>query len=191
MNKLVFAGTYLSLEENRMIEETPVQPAPKKMNTALIIGIVVVVLLCCCCIIVGGGGYYYFSTKVKDTYSSINEALQTPVVPEIPVIPLPTNEAGTPEIPAMPDNLIPQGGLGDDLLRANTWGYVLTGAAMSGCAATDPTKTSIEVLEKPDSAGAWKEKWTVTCDDGTQKAFDVAFTPGAQGGTDINVTSSK
>jgi hypothetical protein len=174
--------------------ETPVQPKPKKMNTTLIIIIVVVIVLCCCCVIVGGGGYYYFSTKVKDTYSSINEALMTPSVPDIPVIPLPTNESGTPEIPDMPsipNNVIPQGGLGDDVLRANTWGYVITAAALSSCVTTEADKVTIDVLEQPDSAGVWKEKWTVACDGGSTKAFEITFTPSAKGGTDISVTSSK
>jgi hypothetical protein len=38
----------------------PDQPAPKKSNTGLIIGIVVVLLLCCCCIL-GIGGWYLWN----------------------------------------------------------------------------------------------------------------------------------
>lgn len=167
---------------------TPVE-TPKKSNTPLIIGIVVAVLLCCCCLVLVGVGLYLRS-QVGDVYSSINQQLTA--MPNIPSVPAGTAEPSNPsDTPVIPSNLIPQGGLGDEVLRANTWGYVLAAAAISGCTATDASKTNIEVLEQPDSAGIWKEKWTVTCDDGAQKSFDVLFTPSKQGGTDINVTSSK
>jgi hypothetical protein len=191
-----------------MYEETPIQPAyepaPKKSNTGLIIGIVAAVILCCCClIVVGGYAFYSVSSAVESTYSSIEIMLTPgaegfedfPVIPEIPEFP--TDESGLPEIPAVPEipysygDAIPQGGLGDDILRANTWGYVIITAAISGCTATDASKVVIEVLDQPDSAGAWREKWTVSCDGGSQKSFDVAFSPGAQGGTDIDVKASE
>jgi len=162
---------------------------PKKSNTGLIIGIVVVVLLCCCCIVAIGVGLYLRSS-VGNVYSSINQQLTA--MPPVPAVPSGTSEpSNNPSAPSIPSNLVPQGGLGDDVLRATTWGYVITAAAVSGCSATDASKTTIDVLQKPDSSGAWKEKWTVTCDDGSNKSFDVAFTPSTQAGTDINVTSSK
>jgi hypothetical protein len=171
---------------------TPVE-APKKSNTPLIIGIVVVVVLCCCCLLVGGGLLLFMGKSVGGVYSSINEQLTA--MPNIPSVPAGTAEPSNPsnpsDTPSIPTNLVPQGGLGDDVLRANTWGYVIAAAAISGCTATDASKTDIEVLEQPDSAGVWKEKWTVTCDDESNKSFDVLFTPNKQGGTDINVTSSK
>jgi len=180
---------------------TPVE-APKKSNTPLIIGIVIAVLLCCCCVIIVGA-VLFMGPVVSNVFTSVNEQLTA--MPAIPAIPSGTEEPSnpldtpsnpseppsSPSIPSVPADLIPQGGLGDDLLRANTWGYVLAAAAISGCTATDATKTNIEVLEQPDSAGVWKEKWTVTCDDGKNKSFDVLFSPGKQGGTDINVTNSK
>lgn len=173
------------------------EPAPKKTNIGLMIGIAAVIALCCCCLIViGGYALYSVSSAVGSTYSSI-EVLLTPgaegfegfpVIPEIPS--LPTDESGIPEIPYSSDNFIPQGGLGDEVLRANTWAYVMTVSAMSGCVATEASKTSIEVLQEPDSAGNWKEKWIVTCDDGAKKSFDVAFSPNSQGETTIDVTGS-
>lgn len=185
-----------------MYEQTSFQSAaeaPKKSNSGLLIGIGVAVVLCCCCLI--GSTILVLTVlgpAVNNVFSTVNEGLLTPAAPEFPAVPeipvFPTDESGLPQIPESPygyGDLIPQGGLGDDLLRADTWGYVIAAAAMSGCAATDASKTSIEVIQQPDAGGTWMEKWTVTCDDGTKKSFDVTFTPSAQGGTTISVTGSK
>lgn len=183
-----------------MYEETPIQPvyepAPKKTNTGLIIGIAATAVLCCCCVL--GAGFLALTVMgpaVNNVFSTINEDLLTPAAPDSEDFPaLPTDEYGLPQIPESPygyDNFIPQGGLGDEILRADTWVNVLTAAALSGCAASDPSKTTIEVIQQPNSEGMWKEKWTVTCDGGAKKSFDVTFTPSAQGGTNIDVTSSK
>jgi hypothetical protein len=168
---------------------------PKKSNTGMIIGIVVIVLLCCCCLVIVGV-VLFLGPTVNSVYSSVNQQLTA--MPEIPSMPSgtlepsnPTNPSDNPSNPSIPSNLVPQGGLGDDVLRATTWGYVITAAAVSGCNASDASKTTIDVLQQPDSSGAWKEKWTVTCDDGSNKPFDVVFTPSSKGSTDINVTSSK
>jgi hypothetical protein len=177
--------------ESSTPQVTPVD-APKKSNIGMIIGIVVVVLLCCCCLVIVGV-VLFMGPTVGNVFSSVNQQLTA--MPEIPSMPSgtsePSNPSDNPSVPAIPSSLVPQGGLGDDVLRANTWGYVITAAAMSGCSATDASKTSIDVLQQPDSDGVWKEKWTVTCDDGSNKSFDVAFTPSKDGGTDIKVTSSK
>lgn len=167
---------------------TPIQPVPKKSNTGLIIGLLllIAVFLCCCCLLIGGGLTFWVYNQVKQVYSSINE------LPELPVIPLPTDESGaSPELPAIPADVIPQGGIGDDVLRANAWVSVLLQAGMSGCVATDATKTSIEVLQYPDSDGVWKEKWTVTCEDGSNKAYDLTFSPDSAGKTNIGITPAK
>jgi hypothetical protein len=166
---------------------TPVEQ-PKKANTGKIIAIVVVVLLCCCCLAIAAV-FLFMGPAVGNVYSSVNQQLTA--MPELPSMPAdPSNPSDVP-MPALPSNLIPQGGLGDDLLRTNTWGYVVTAAAVSGCAATDASQTAIEVLQEPDSSGAWKEQWTVTCGDGSNKSFDVSFTPSPGGGTDLSVTESK
>jgi hypothetical protein len=165
--------------------ETSAQPVTKKSNIGLIIGLLLLVFLClccCCCLLIGGWGSYALTRQAN----SLNDSFQTPFVPEIPVIPLPTDESGGG--PAMPANVIPQGGLGDDLQRTNAWVSVLLNAGMSGCLATDGTQTSIEVLQEPDSDGIWKEKWTVTCEDGSRKPYDLTFTPRSDGSTEVAVT---
>ncbi len=122
-----------------MYEQASFQPAaeaPKKSNTGLLIGVGAAMLLCCCCLI--GGTILVLTVlgpAVNNVFSTINEGLLTPSAPDfedfpaIPEIPaVPTDESGMPEMPVSPygyDNFIPQGGLGDDLLRADTWGYVI------------------------------------------------------------------
>ena len=114
-------------------------------------------------------------------------------MPTMPAIAVPTVE-GMPTVVVPSTDLnkaIPQGGLGNDIVRATAWGYVLTAAAMNGCNASDPTKTSIEVTQKPaSSTSPWAEKWTVTCMDGSKAAFDVSYVPDATGAT-VSVSSSK
>ncbi|PWH15082.1 MAG: hypothetical protein DDG60_06505 [Anaerolineae bacterium] len=175
-----------------MYEQAPsVQPefqpeAPKKSNIGLMIGIAVAIVLCCCCLVVGGfAALSIMGPLINNVYSTINQDLQTPAVPGG------EDQPNLPELPGDAEGLIPQGGLGDETLRADTWFNVVMAAAFSGCAATDPTKTTIDVIQKPDAAGVWKEKWTVACDGGGSKSFEVTFTPSAQGGTDIEVTESK
>lgn len=178
--------------------EAPVEVQPKKPNTMLIVGIVVAVLLCCCCLVVIGA-FTLLGPAVSQTFSTINSDFELTAVPDLPIDPeLPGNPEPSdpsqsddpfemPEIPALPSDAVPQGGLGDDLLRVNTWSYVLIGAAASGCTSPNPATTVIEVTQEPDSNGVWEERWTVDCGDGTEKPFDITFTPNPNGGTDINV----
>lgn len=162
----------------------PAQP-PKKSNLGIILGAGAAVILCCCCLVAGGFAILnIMGPIISNTYETINQELpSTPDGDE--------NNEQNPAIPSNPGSLIPQGGLGDETLRADTWFNVVLSAAFANCPASDPTKVSIEVLQQPNSAGVWKEKWTVTCDNGGTKSFDVTFTPSAQGGTDIEISESK
>ena len=152
----------------------PVEP-PKKSNTGLIIGIVIVVLLCCCCLVVIGV-LTFMGPAVNSVFSSVNQQLTA--MPEVPSIPEGTLE------PSIPSSAVPEGGLGDDLLRANTWGYVVTVAAIGGCTNPSAADTVISVTQEQDSAGVWKERWLVACEGGTSVPVDIVFTPSASGGTD-------
>ena len=192
---------------------TPIDQ-PKKSNTRMIIIIVVVVLLCCCCVAVIAGGAYMRS-QTNDVFSSINqqlnptilapstgggalataEAMATAVAQgtlpvEMPTIPA-MNDIPTVAVPANINSAIPQGGLGNEILRADAWGYVITASVAKGCNATDASKTTIEVIQKPASnTSPWAEKWTVVCMDGSKASFDVSFVPDSTGAT-ISVTNSK
>jgi len=159
----------------------PVQAEPKKSNIGLIIGIVVVILLCCCCVL-GAGGFYYYRT-----YSSALSGANPLTAPS-------TSGSGTSSgsVPGLgtTSNVpgIPSGGKANDGDRAIAWGYVVTAALTDGCS-TSPNadSTKISVTQQPDASGVWKEQWTVTCDDKSQKPYAVTFTPGSGGTTDVKV----
>jgi len=169
--------------------ETTPQPTPKKSNTGMILGvgaIAVVVLLCCCSLAVIGI-LTMMGPAIGRTFSSINNSLMTPNFPDdFP------DDFPTPDFD-MPDGSfqnIPEGGRGDEILRASAWGYVVIAATLDNCTFTpQASDTRIEVTQEPDASGEWKEEWTVTCDDGSEKPYDVTFTPSAGGGTDVSVTS--
>ena len=165
-------------------QSAPVEQ-PKKSNTPMIIGIVIAVLLCCCCLVIIGV-MLYMGSSVSSVYSSINQQLTA--MPEIPSMPSGTLE---PSLPSIPSDAVPQGGLGDDLLRTNTWAYVVIVAATSDCNTPNAADTVITVTQEQDSAGVWKEQWLVACGGGKSVPIDVTFTPSASGNTDIKVTKGK
>lgn len=166
--------------------ETPVPAQPQKSITGWIIGIVVIVLLCCCCAVVVIATLTLMGPAVGKVFSSINDGLLlTPSIPNSPPIQRPGS--GTPGVPS---DLVPSGGNGDDVVRASAWAYLLISASFDNCGYNlKASETKIKVTQEPDSKGVWKEEWTVACDDGSKKPYDVTFTPSAGGGTDINVTS--
>lgn len=150
----------------------------KTNRTWIIVAVVVGVLLCCCCLLAGGAlAYTAFttSTAVSEFQEEVPFFEETEPGEEIPF-----------EFPGM-DEAVPQGGLGDDLLRANTWTYVMLVIAIDGCEVTSAADTQIEVLSEPDSNGNWSERWEVQCADGSSTPVIVDFSPAAGGGTDLNV----
>ncbi|MDX9991455.1 MAG: hypothetical protein RBS68_05335 [Anaerolineales bacterium] len=173
-------------------EFSNVTAAPKKNNTVLIIVAVVVVLLCCCCIVVVGA-FALLGPTVGNSFESIEEGINQGVPEEFPYQEEnPFGEESQDPDESNADELgqyIPSGGLGDEMLRADTWVNVAISAALATCIvpADGAQNTIIEVIDDPDSAGVWVERWTLPCDGGSSKAFDVTFTPAASGGTDISV----
>lgn len=160
--------------------ETPVQAEPKKSNTGLIIGIVVVVLLCCCCVLLVGG-VLIARSQLSNGLSGLSA--------------VPTTDSGstfsnpgsggstTTNLPG-----VPSGGKGDDVARTTAWGYVVVAAATDGCSYNPKASdTEIKVTQDADSSGVWKEEWSVTCDSGSKKAYEVTFTPGSGGVTTVTV----
>ena len=151
------------------------------------IGAIVVVLLLCCCVVVVIAALTIMGPAVGKVFSTINsnQKFLTPM-PGFPTL------SPDSTFPQSPSDLIPQGGRGDEIVRASAWGYVIAAGALDGCSynpkAADAT---IKVTQEPDSDGIWKEEWTVACDDGSKKPYNVTFTPSASGGTDIKVTSGQ
>jgi len=174
---------------------------PKKSNTGLIIGIVVAVLLCCCCLIVAGGGFYLSrraSSAVNEKLTAMPGLLTSmpgEILTSIPEMttPEPSSPDATnvPSDSTIPADAIPQGGLGDEIQRAQAWTYSVLAVVTSGCNVPVAKDTKIEVTQQPDSAGVWKERWTVACDGASAVAVDVTFTPSSNGITDIKVDVAK
>ena len=158
-----------------METQTPVQPAPKKNSLPMMLGIGAAVLVCCCVLVVGAvfAVPMLFAPTVGNVFSKVEMDLQTPAVPE-------------PQNPGSGD--LPQGGITDDLLRANTWPLVQIVATAADCSNPSAADTTIEVTQPMDANGVWKELWTVACESGGPAKVEVTFTPGAQGGTDVSVS---
>lgn len=170
---------------------------PKKNNTVLIVAAVVVALLCCCCVL-AAGAFAFLGPTVGNTFETIEQGIneEYPYEEEFPY------EEETPysgegeedysdDYPESLSDFVPTGGLGDETLRTDTWFNLNFAAAVNGCVipSDGAENTSIEVLEDPDTDGVWKERWTVPCEDGSEKAFAITFTPAASGGTDFSIES--
>ena len=146
--------------------ETPINETPKKNQTPLIIAVVAIVL-CCCCVVAAGAGYYFFSTNRSTS------AQPEPVEDVVPIVPddsqVPTSEPDVTDI-----GEAPTGGLGNDILRNDTWQYVALAAQGQGCDQPLGADTQIEVLQEPAN-NTWVEKWTVACASGDSYAYEVEF----------------
>ncbi|HLO33245.1 MAG TPA: hypothetical protein VK249_29120 [Anaerolineales bacterium] len=158
--------------------ETPqsVYETPVRNNRTLWIIAAAVMALCCCGLVVAVAGFYGFFTI---------RSVATQVIPnEFPTPPL---DFATPQLNADPGEA-PTGGLGNDILRNDTWTYVAAAAVGQGCDQPIGPNSTIEVLQQPDANGVWVEKWTVACGSGDPYAFEVTFTPDSTGAT-FNIKS--
>lgn len=148
------------------METPPIKDTPKKNQLPLIIAVVAIVL-CCCVIILAVVGYYgYFTIQSTDIQPQPFE--QIPDVDQIP-----TEEYEIPSgDPAIGE--APIGGLGNDILRNDTWSYVAFASIGQGCDQPVSDETEIEVLQEPQN-GVWVEKWTVACASGDSYAYEVEY----------------
>lgn len=146
----------------------PVLESPAKKNqTPLIIGAVAIVL-CCCCLVLALAGYIGYS-RIRNTQGIAPQ----PVEDVVPIAP--TDALSIP-------GEAPTGGLGNDILRNDTWQAVAGAAQGLGCDQPIGKDTKIEVLQQPDN-GIWKEKWIVACASGKSYPFEITFTLDATGTT--------
>ena len=143
-------------------------------NRNIIIVAVVVVVLVCCCLIAGIVGFYSFTTITSTTSSPPQSSITE------------TTEEALPTYIGIDDP--PSGGLGNDILRQDTWQVMAPAAVGLGCDQPVGADSTIEVLQQPDTSGVWVEKWTVMCNSGDTYAFEVEFVLDASGAT-FNIKS--
>ena len=156
----------------------PVTEIPAKNNRTLLIIVASAIALCCFCIVVAVVGYIGFVTiRTEGTAVPPIEQFAT-LSPEI---------FGTPESNFGLDEP-PQGGLGNDILRQDTWQVVASAATGQGCDQPIGQDSTIEVLQEPDANGVWLEKWTVVCRSGDSYTFEVEYILDATGVT-FNIRS--
>jgi hypothetical protein len=151
----------------------PVLDTPARKNQTPLIIAAVVSVLCCCCVVAAAAGYYGYMTTTRSQTTPpqpIEEAV--PVVPEDELTSAPFGSPGE----------APTGGLGNDVLRNDTWQYVAAAAQGMGCDQPVGADTAIEVLQQPQD-NVWKEKWTVACASGDSYPFEITFTLDDTGAT--------
>jgi hypothetical protein len=155
-----------------------------KKNRTLWIIAAAVIALCCCGLIAAVAGFYGFITIRSSATQVLPLEEFTPAIPEelaTPSINLET-PLNTPDVNADAGEA-PPGGLGNDILRNDTWQYVAAAAVGQGCDRPIGPNSKIEVLQQPDASGVWVEKWTVVCRSGGTYPFEVTYTLDATGAT--------
>jgi hypothetical protein len=156
-------------------QTVPESPAKKNRNILLIAA--TAITLCCCCLLIGGIALY--------SYSSIRggdpQELPPPFESTVPALPdnseLPSlDPESMPDISGFEDGVgeAPEGGLGNNVLRNDTWQIVASSAIGQGCDRPIAANSTIEVLQEPDG-GVWLEKWTVVCRSGDEYAYEVEY----------------
>lgn len=156
-------------------------PQSVKKNQAPLIIAGVAIALCCCLVMLGSLGFY--------VYRSFGENQPIPTEPDEDFTPIPSDTDSSTAVPeeGIIVDEVPVGGLGNDILRHDTW-QVISGAAIGkGCDQPLGSQSTIEVLQEPEN-GTWVEKWTVACQSGDTYAFEVEFILDSTG-TTFNITS--
>jgi len=163
------------------METQTLQPIKKNRTPLILIIASVVSALCCCLVVLGSFGFY--------VYRSYDDNQPIPTEPDEDFMPVPPDTDSSTAVPE--ENFVvdeaPIGGLGNDILRNDTW-HVISGAAIGrGCDQPIGVMSSIEVLQAPEN-GTWVEKWTVACQSGDIYEFEVEFILDSTGAT-FNITS--
>ena len=128
-----------------------------KNNRTILIAVIAAFVLCCCCLLAGIAGYYAFIT-IRSVESS----------------PIPQSDQIVPQSDFGNDNP-PSGGLGNDILKNDTWNVMAPAAVGLGCDRPIGANSTIEVIQQPDANGVWIEHWTVACESGDTYLFEVEY----------------
>ena len=148
------------------MEAAPVYETPRKNQTPLIVGGVALILCCCCAVLAVAGYYSYFTiARTESIPRDAPEAIETAVSDESEVPTFePFDALGEP----------PTGGLGNDILRSDTWQQVAFVSMGQGCDLPIAEETTIDVLQEPEN-GVWVEQWTVACASGDSYTSEIEF----------------
>ncbi|HSL46651.1 MAG TPA: hypothetical protein VK897_24665 [Anaerolineales bacterium] len=163
------------------------QPA-RRNRTLLIVAAVGIVLLCTCLVLAIAGFFSFVAIRSVDTQELPAEEFPSVATQEVVTPTLdPDTSSNTPSVD--PDlGEVPTGGLGNDILRNDTWQYVAAAAVGQGCDQPIGEESTIEVLQEPDASGVWVEEWTVVCQSGDSYAYEVEYILDATGAT-FNIRS--
>lgn len=167
------------------MEAAPVSEAPKKNQTALIIAGVAAALCCCFALLAVVGYFGYVTIQAPSTdfepFEDATPEIEIPNDTEVPTqeFEVPSTDFGIGEAPT--------GGLGNDILRNDTWQYVAFAAMGQGCDQPLGEETEIEVLQDVQN-GVWVEQWTVACENGDSYAYEIEFVLDDTGAT-FNIKS--
>lgn len=140
-----------------------------KNTRTILIAVIAVIVLCCCCLAIGVAGWY--------GYTTIRSVESSPTQPDDVFVP--STDFGNDDPPS--------GGLGNDILKNDTWRVMTPVAVGLGCDRPIGANSTIEVLQQPDANGVWIELWTVGCQSGDTYAFEVEFILDDTGAT-FNIT---
>jgi hypothetical protein len=171
-----------------METQQPVGENPLRKNRRALILAAVGVALCCVCLVIAGISLYSWNS-IRGMQTQVFPVEEfTPSVPENALTPAtdPNSTSGT-SIPSLDVGEAPTGGLGNDILRNDTWQYVASAAQGQGCDQPIGSDSTIEVLQEPDAGGVWLEKWTVVCQSGDSYAYEVEYVLDSTGAT-FNIT---
>lgn len=148
------------------MESSQPEAVPVKKNQTPLIVAISAAVLCCCCAVLAVAGYYGYNTMQSS---------------QAPVDVFEDAEPETPEDSQAPtfqpfDSVgeAPTGGLGNDILRNDTWQYIAYASIGQGCDQPLGEETIIEVLQEPQD-GVWVEKWTVVCASGDSYPYEVEY----------------
>jgi hypothetical protein len=164
----------------------------KRRRQRTIVLLVAAAVLCCVCLVVAVAIYSWSSVQggASDLDTPAEEESEsTPSGPENSLTPSfdPNSSVATPGTNVDPGEA-PTGGLGNDILRNDTWQAVAAAAAGQGCDQPVGADSTIEVLQEPDAAGFWVEQWQVACESGDSYTFEVEYTLDDTGAT-FNIQS--
>src|SRR5215216_6152660 len=94
----------------------PVVDSPVRRNRTPYTIALVVLVLCCCCTALIAAGYYYYKQNILTVPDLPTKGASTPVPTDASIIPTSSSSDDIGEAP--------EGGLGNDILRNDTWVWV-------------------------------------------------------------------